>query len=423
MKFFDIRTLRSETLSLTIENGVLEKPRYVSESSKAFRVLKNGFWGFFEGNVSDAEGLEMAERCAIFEGDGDILELRSEGSYEMKVKVDPRDVSLEEKIALLKDLSSTVSADSVKITYFENYREFEYRDSSGSDVRYTAVRCGISILAVAKGKTLQAYSKRLMRVGGYEVLEGAYDVASEVGEVVSKLVNASPPPGGEMNVICDPSLAGVFVHEAFGHAAEADHVLQGSSVLRSKLGKRIGSEEVTICDDATLPEFGFYPFDDEGVAAKRKVLVEGGVLKSFLHSRETAKKLGGEPGNARSDGTSFPIVRMSNTFIEAGDWSFEELLEECKNGVYLIGSRGGETDPATGYFQFNAQYGYVVRNGEIAEMIRDVSLSGNTLEVLRTVKVANDLAFDPGFCGKAGQFVPVADGAPHVLCRAVVGGV
>jgi len=169
-------------------------------------------------------------------------------------------------------------------------------------------------------------------------------------------------------------------------------------------------------------EFGFYPFDDEGVKAEKRVIVENGVLKDFLHSRETAVAFNAKPGNARADGLSFPLVRMSNTYLAEGDYSFEELLEIARNGVYLVGSRGGETNPATGYFQFNAQYGYIIRNGELCEMIRDVSLSGNTLEILKDIKIGKGLEFDPGFCGKEGQVVPVADGSPPALIKALVGG-
>jgi TldD protein len=224
-----------------------------------------------------------------------------------------------------------------------------------------------------------------------------------------------------MNVLMDSKLAGVFIHEAFGHAAEADHVLQGSSILSGKIGETIAGKNVTIVDDPTIEEFGFFPFDDEGVKAERKILVENGILKSYLHSRETAKKLKGKPGNARSEGIDFPIVRMSNTFLMPGDYRFDELLELCRNGVYLIGSKGGETNPATGYFHFSAQYGYIIRNGEISEMIRDVGLMGY-LEILNNIKIGRNLNFDPGFCGKASQTVPVADGSPEILCRAKVGG-
>jgi len=279
------------------------------------------------------------------------------------------------------------------------------------------------VQAVAKDKTLQLYSKRILKPAGYEALgDNVFEMAEEVKNVLRGLIKAESPPSGKMNVVVDPSLGGVFIHEAFGHAAVADHVLQGSSVVADKIGKKVANDCVNVYDDPTLKEFGFYPFDDEGVKAERKVIIENGVLKSFLHSRETATLLNGKPGNARAQGLDFPIVRMSNTFIAEGDVSFEELLEEAKNGVYLVGSRGGETNPATGYFQFNAQFGYIIRNGELAEMIRDVSLSGNTLEILRDIKLGKGLEFDPGFCSKNGQLVPIADGAPPALIRALVGG-
>ncbi|MCX8172182.1 MAG: TldD/PmbA family protein [Archaeoglobaceae archaeon] len=419
--FYDIREVEIEALTLTIENGVIERPKFTNFHSKSFRVLKNGFWGVFEGLVSDDEGIKNAEKNVVSMGDGEILEISSRGEYEFRVKIDPKDLSIEEKAKMLKELSDWILTDTKRVGYIETIKRFEYRDSCGNEVRYIVPRIGISLLAIDKGETLQFVSKRLMKPGGWEKLKKAFELVEEVNEILPKLVKAKTPPSGEMNVLMNPELAGVFIHEAFGHAVEADHVLQGASVLIGKLGERIAGENVSIVDDPTIEEFGFYPFDDEGVRARKRIVVERGILKSYLHSRETAKKLCGEPGNARSEGVAFPIVRMSNTYLIEGDLKFEELLELTKNGVYLVGSRGGETNPATGYFQFNAQYGYLVKNGEIADMIRDVSLMG-TLDVLKDVKIGEKIEFNPGFCGKALQTVPVADGAPTVLCKAKVGG-
>ncbi len=424
MEFYDIRTVSTETLTLQLENGKIEKPRYDCSTTKSFRVLKNGFWGFFEGDVSNEMGLKRASENAVFKSDSQVLEIKSEGRYVMKVKENPNDVPIEDKVSILKDIEKELRdiAVSTKVSYLENVRRVSYTDSFGSQVEYVVYRTGVSVLAVGKGKTLQFYSKRLMRVGGYEVLKNVFDIVEDVKNVLPKLVNAKSPPSGKMNVIMDPVLAGVFIHEAFGHGVEADHVLQGSTVLANKIGEKVADENVTICDDPTVMEFGFYPFDDEGVEARKRVVVKDGILESYLHNRETAKKLEGTPGNARAQGGDFPIVRMSNTYLEPRDLSFDELLEICKDGVYLIGTRGGETNPATGYFHFNAQYGYLVKNGEVKEMVRDVSLAGYTLEILNDIYIGKDLKFDAGFCGKASQFVPVSDGAPHVLCKATVGG-
>ncbi len=419
--FYDIREVEVESLTITLENDSIEKPKKAIFRAKCFRVLKDGFWGIFEGNLSDSEGIEEARRNIVGKGDVEIEKVVSKGSYELKAKIPPQDVDIEEKIALLKDLRKGLKAKNSRIGYIESLKRFSYRDSEGSEVHYFVPRIGVAVLAVEKGDTLQFLSKRLMKVGGFEELEDAYELIEEINEVLPKLVNAKTPPSGEMNVLMDPQLAGVFIHEAFGHAVEADHVLQGSSVLSNRIGEKIAGENVTIVDDPTIREFGFFPFDDEGVKAGRKILIENGVLKSYLHSRETAKKLNGIPGNARAEGVAVPIVRMSNTILEPGEHEFEELLELCKHGVYLIGSRGGETNPATGYFHFSAQYGYLIRNGEIGEMIRDVGIMGN-LDLLRDLKLGKKVHFDPGFCGKASQTVPIADGAPEVLCRTKVGG-
>jgi TldD protein len=169
---------------------------------------------------------------------------------------------------------------------------------------------------------------------------------------------------------------------------------------------------------------GYYPFDDEGSASQETVLVKDGILSSYLHSRETAGRMGGVPRNARAQGTDRPIVRMSNTYIAKGDWRLDEIFEELGNGVYLLGSRGGQVNTAEGVFQFNAKRGYLVENGEKTKLIRDASLSGKILEILKDVRaVGDDLKFNSGRCGKSGQLVPVSDGSPHLMIeKATVGG-
>ncbi len=424
--FRDVRIVESKSLTINLENGVVEKPKYEFFKSKAFRVLKNGFWGYCYGEFDEKEGFEIAERNACDSHDSEVVSLSYRGKYELKPKIDFEDISIEEKVNFLREVENVLKSFdkivSTKVVYMENTKKIEYRDSCGCEVSYTVPRTGVIIQAVAKDGVLQFYSKRIMKPAGYECLDGAFECAEEVVSVLKELLKAKLPPSGEMNVLMDSELAGVFIHEAFGHAVEADHVLQGASVLSGMIGKKLAGENVNVFDDPTMKEFGFYPFDDEGVKAERKALIRDGVLINYLHSRETAAKLGGKAGNGRAQATMEPIVRMSNTYIDAGDYTFEELLEETKNGVYLLGTRGGETNPATGYFQFNAQYGYVVEKGEIKYPIRDVSLSGNTLEILKEIKLGRDLEFNPGFCGKAGQLVPVSDGAPHSLVKAKVGG-
>lgn len=228
-----------------------------------------------------------------------------------------------------------------------------------------------------------------------------------------------------MNAILDQELAGVFAHEAVGHASEGDLVKEGNSVLSGKIGEKIGNNILTIVDDPSLPEFGFEPVDAEGSAVGRTEIIRRGRVNTYLHSRETLAAIGhGAAGNARAMPGEPPLVRMSNTYIENGDSSLEEMLETCRDGILLKGSRGGQVDPGRGVFQFNAEYGYLVEGGEVAGMVRDVSLTGEILSTLHSIELCgNDLLMHQGYCGKGGQSVPVSDGSPHVLLRsAVVGG-
>ncbi len=423
--YYEIREVESYTLQLSLENGKFEKPRLSRFSGKSFRVLKNGFWGYAAGDYSLKDGLERAEKLAIHSGSSVIDERSFSGKAVFKPEKDFEDFDVEEKVKLLREIDERLKADGVvsrRAVYIESVKRVRVENSSGGEVFCQVPRCGTIIQAFAKGRTLQFYAERHMRAGGYEIALSAVDAAEKVSKIAVELSNAGSPPSGKLNVVMNPSLTGVFIHEAFGHAAEADHVLQNSSVLKGRLGEAVADESVNVIDDPALPEFGYFPFDDEGYRAERKTIIENGILKSFLNSRETAKRVGGVAGNGRADGIEIPIVRMSNTYIDAGDHSFEELLEEARDGVLLYGSRGGETNPATGYFHFNAQYGYIVRDGEVREMIRDVSLSGNTLEILREIKLGKEISFSPGFCGKAGQLVPVSDGGPFALVKAFVGG-
>ncbi|AKG92043.1 putative Zn-dependent protease [Geoglobus ahangari] len=423
--YYEIRELNSYSMQVSLEDGRLEKPKLSSFTGKSFRVLRNGFWGYYVGDADERMGLKRAEELAVHRGGSEVDPAPFTGKYVYRAKRPLEDVDIEEKVKLLRDIDERLRREGVvsrRVVYVESVRRVRVSNSEGGEVYYEVPRCGVVMQAFAKGKTLQFYSDRVMRVGGFEVVEGIADRAEEVAKIAVELSNASSPPSGEMNVIMNSSLTGVFIHEAFGHAVEGDHVLQNATILKDRVGEVVAAEDVNVYDDPTLEEFGFFPFDDEGYRAEKKTIIENGVLKGFLNSRETAKKLGGRAGNARSDGLEVPIVRMSNTYIAPGDHSLDELLEMAGEGVILYGSRGGETNPATGYFHFNAQYGFRIENGEIGEMVRDVSLSGHTLRILREIRLGREISFDPGFCGKAGQLVPVSDGGPFALVRAFVGG-
>ncbi|MCR3883212.1 MAG: TldD/PmbA family protein [Methanothrix sp.] len=436
-EFFDQRVLRGRATRIVLDNGELDE---ISESffvGAAIRALSGGSWGFVETErLDDLPGdLERAKRAARRIGGDERLELASSPpgrGGKVPVKRDPADLSLEEKVDLLREIEGAAKVSGVGSTqavYNEVIVKTRYTSSDGRDLEGEATRVGFYVTAVAsRSGVYQVGMESRAGACGLELFSDvdAVGLARRAGGAAVALLDAKAPKGGSLPVVVDQELGGVFVHEAVGHAVEADIVLEGGSILEGKIGERIGSELVTVKDDPSLPLYGGYPFDDEGSAPAETVLVEDGVLLSYLHSRETAGRLGGTPRNARAQGNSRPVVRMSNTYISQpkDGWTLAEILEEMKDGVYLLGSRGGQVSTAEGVFQFNAKRGYLVEGGELGPLLRDVSLSGHILEILeRVVAVGDDLAFNSGRCGKSGQLVPVSDGSPHMLIEeATVGG-
>jgi TldD protein len=434
-EFYDIRILRGSRTRIVLDNGKLEEIAQAPFQGAAVRALHGGAWGFVTtDSVTDlGEDVTLAKQIARKidrREDLTLARIMPGRSIVVPVKKDPKDISLEEKVALLREIEDAAKVNGVSSTqavYSEMDFTMHYCSSEGLDLEAKTTRMGFIISAVAHRNGLyQTDGEGRSGVGGLELFdrEDPLALAREVGETAVALLDAKAPKGGTYPVVLDQELAGVFVHEAVGHATEGDIILEGDSCLEGKLGRKIGSELVTVKDDPSLMNNGYYPFDDEGSRGQETVLVENGVLKSYLNSRETAARLGGVPRNARAEGLDRPVVRMSNTYIANGDWKLEEIMSELGDGVYLAGSRGGQVSTGEGIFQFNAKRGYLVENGEKTRLLRDVSLSGKILETLLHVRaVGNDLKFNSGRCGKAGQLVPVSDGSPHLLvAEATVGG-
>ncbi|HWQ65978.1 MAG TPA: TldD/PmbA family protein [Methanospirillum sp.] len=435
-RYYDIRRVCGEITQIDIDNGRVEQAGTSFFDKATVRVLGDIGWGILSvtGDRVQSENLhknlitEAAKVSRITNERIEIAETPSQIHPIPKIGEDPRSVSIAEKVSILQDLERSASGESIasqRVTYIEKAEQVFFSDSSGHEYQYETCRCGFSVLAVAsRGGVVQMGYERDHTIRGLNIRH-RQDLAREASDRACALLDAKPAKGGKMHAILDPELGGVFAHEAVGHAAEGDLIKEGNSVLIGKIGQTIGAPHVTIIDDPSLVEFGFCPVDDEGSATIRTEIIQKGIMHSYLHSKETLEKIGyGTPGHCRGMAGDLPIVRMSNTFIEAGDSSFDEILESCKNGILLKGSRGGQVDPGRGMFQFNAEYGYLIENGEYSAMVRDVSLSGEILSTLHSVSmVGNDLALHPGYCGKGGQTVPVTDGAPYILLNdAIVGG-
>jgi len=441
--FADLRLTDTQATSVLIRNGTMEQTSHTHTYGIAARALLSGAWGFYSTSSSTIESAKSALELAIKMGRaasqrvGERAHVFREWSFRetlpLTVSIDPREVSLEEKIKVAADFeknirkvderivsSSAVVADSVRRDVILN--------SLGTRVESENCYTRVFGSAVSKeGILTQNVSDGIASTEGWEAVErfNTTEKGVQLGERARNLLTASSPPSGKMPVVMDPSLVGVYIHEAFGHAAEADAVKAGTSVLAGKLDKTVGSENVSVYDDPTITgAAGSLQFDSEGTRTERRLIVENGILKGYLHSLETAAWMGVKPNGASRamDFSSMPIVRMSNTYVEAGDMKLEELLELVKEGVYLAKSYGGYVDTARGQFLFSAQGGNIIRNGELADGIQNVSMSGMTLEVLeKTIGVGEEmeLAF-PGTCGKGGQWVPVNSGGPNLAVRDIV---
>lgn len=435
-RYYDIRRVTGEVTQVDIDNGKVEQAGTSFYDKATVRVLGDLGWGVLSVS-GDRTGSEHLHRTLISEAlqascitneRVEVMETPSRIHQIPRIGEDPRTVDIEEKVRILQDLEKAAGGEGIvsrRVTYIEKAEQVFFTDSSGHEYQYELCRCGFSVLAVAsRGGVVQMGYERDHTIRGLNIRH-RHELAQESAQRAVSLLDAKPAKGGMMHAILDPELGGVFAHEAVGHAAEGDLIKEGNSVLIGKIGEKIGSPQITIVDDPSLIEFGFCPVDDEGSATTRTEIIKDGVMRSYLHSKETMARIGdGTPGHCRGMAGEMPIVRMSNTFIENGDASFEEILESCRDGILLKGSRGGQVDPGRGMFQFNAEYGYLIEGGECTTMVRDVSLSGEILKTLHSVSmVGNDRALHPGYCGKGGQTVPVTDGAPHLLLKdAVVGG-
>ena len=348
------------------------------------------------------------------------------------VKIPFNEISIDEKKEIMKYASDSANIDKVNsttVSYGNSEVEEIFLNSEGSNIQVKTSRVRMALNASAtNGEIIQFGHGSLGGVKGFEIIADAdiEEFGRKIGQKAVRLLDAKAAPSGRFQVITDPELTGVLIHEALGHATEGDLILQNDSILKDKLGSKIASDIVNIYDNATLKNgFGYYPYDAEGIKTTPNQLVKDGELVSLLNSRETAAKLGMKSsGNARSSISDQPIVRMSNTYLEHGDMNFDELIEDVSNGIYLKGSRGGQVDTGKGIFQFNAVEGFKIENGELTTPLRDVSLSGNILETLKNVDaLGNDFKLSVGYCGKDGQTAPVGDGGPHTrILNTMVGG-
>ena len=345
---------------------------------------------------------------------------------------DPQQISIDEKIELTRKYNRIPLKESkiatTNITYRELIRDKYFANTEGSRIREQLTTTRINGLIVSRDGTLI----QNVRVGiggsnGFAVLRNQEEEFEKRTSIALQLLKADPIKAGVYNAILNQSLAGVFTHEAFGHFSEAD-LIENNVSMRKKMemGTKLGNAALNIIDDPTMPNtLGFYKYDDEGTKARLTQLMKNGVLAGRLHSRRTAAAFK-EPlsGHCIAEDYRYaPIIRMGNIFIQNGNLTFDSLLDRLGDGLYILDAKGGQTSGEN--FTFGAQYGYVVRNGKLGKMVRDINIAGNLYKTLQNIHAVGDdvLMSKIGGCGKGQVNIRSCYGAPHILvANIIVGG-
>ncbi len=442
-RYADIRSSDSSVCSMMHKNGKLEDVSTGDVLSIGVRVLYKGSWGFVSGNDISRLGnlardaLKIARSMHDLNGD-ETVSLSKEDTIDKdlayKYRCDLDSVSIDDRIRLMEAGYKGASEGrpeigSVSQRYQDARSEVTFANSEGSYITSSPQYCCYSVLCNSRrGERAEAsYDNHASFLGFDDMVKAdTGKLAAGAAQRALDLLDAKSPPSGKMPVILHPSIVGLFVHEAVGHASEADSAERGS-ILRGMIGKRLGPDFLDIIDDPSISgKHGFFRYDSEGVKAQKTQIIKDGMFRSYMHSRETAGRMGvRSTGNARAQSPLHqPIVRMSNTYLGNGDHSLDEMFCDTKDGIYMKGSKGGQVNTVDGTFTFGAEMGYMIKDGKKRRLVKDCSISGHILDVLKNVEaVSDDLDIDgTGFCGKDGQAVPVSDGGPHMKVKEMVVG-
>ncbi|MEJ5292889.1 MAG: TldD/PmbA family protein [Candidatus Methanosuratincola sp.] len=450
--YAEVRSQRNSGMEVVLKNGAAEPPEYVEAHGIAVRAIVDGALGFASTNILTREGMIEAGSRAVrsakaMAGSCKKVVLSSEKPARAGWKADhrvlPTSVDPGEVIDLLKAVDASIVG--VKGVEFPNrllvfggsVEEKEYVNSEGTELRSLVPRVAgyFIITAYEGGKGSLQRIVQLGESGGWE-RAGAIAperVAREEAEAMARMLKEGKALApGKYDIVVGGEVTGIISHEACGHPQEADRIMgreaaqAGESYLKPRmLGRKIGSDVVNISDDPTLPtSYGFYLYDDEGVPARRKALIREGRVNEFLHSRETAHDFG-MSSNAAMRASSYarePIVRMSNTFMEPGDHTLEEMIEGVERGVYIKSFQEWNIDDIRWNNRYVGLEAYMIEGGEVRDPVRAPVIEATTEVIFSSIDaVGRDLIFRAATCGKGQpeQGVPVWTGGPSMRLRGI----
>jgi len=440
--FAEVYVEEKQISNVFCEDDKIEKINSGREKGAGIRVIKDGKTSYVYTNDLTAEGLLKAASVANHAAGAQMrtqkteIDLcRKESELLMNFVRLPEQVDLAEKIQqvlsankVARNLNEEIRQ--VTVAVGDMHKQVQIANSEGDLIEDELARVRLVVNAIAsRGGQIQTGYEAAGGVSGWELLDkvSMEEMARQAAGRAVAMLSAHSAPVGRMPVIMHSEAGGTMVHEACGHGLEADLVQKELSVYRDKMGQQVASKEVSVVDDATLPQkYGSYRWDDEGTAGQRKLLIDKGYLSGFMYDRLTAAKDGVQStGNGRRESyQEKPVVRMSNTFIAPGLDDPDKIIKETDRGLLVKKMGGGQVNTTNGDFVFDVQEGYVIENGEISYPVRGATLIGNGPRALMDIdRIGNDLGFAIGVCGKDGQGVSVADAQPTTRIKELtVGG-
>jgi TldD protein len=455
--FVEVRFENNIENSILLRNGVIEGIAIGSSRGVGIRTLVDGALGFSSTNMLDKVNLRKTVRNAIKLAKASAktrkqpIKLSEEKtvktSWNVQQNIDIRNINIEEKISMLQEMDKAILSEESNIKFpsrFISYTDrltFKYYiNSEGTEIRSEVPRISIfyNVSAFEGSKGVIQRTNQIGGSGGWELTKNwklIEEINNEAQTLKRILLESKPLNKNRMDVILGSEVVGLICHESSGHPSEADRILgrEGaqageSYITLDKIGTRIGSEHVTIVEDPTLPNsYGFYLYDDEGVQARRRYLIKEGIINELLTNRETAAILGTKSnGAARAMDYNYePIIRMSNTFFQPGDYSFEELLEDIKLGIYIKSFMEWNIDDRRWNQRYVGLEAYLIENGEIKGLVKNPVIEVTTQGLFSSVDaVGKELRFDAATCGKGDpmQGVPVWTGGPDIRVRDLIVG-
>ena len=431
---------RHNVVTLTLDDNKLEDAITGVDQGAGIRVTSGDRGVYANGNVNDGDDLlAIAGRAAAaIADDGGTREVTAISADELPrpstVIVDPRTVAIERKVELMKLANREARAfdprvHQVTVLYRESVQDVVVANSEGRFRKDSRTRLVFGVLVTAKqGDVLESGYKAKAGTEGFEMLteEAVLETTRTAARLAVQNVAAEPAPAGTYTVVLASDAGGTLIHESVGHGLEADLNLKGMSVYSGRLGQKVASELITVLDDGTDPgKRGTAAMDDEGTQTHRTVLIENGILKTYLSDKKHARKLGiAESGNGRRESfRHLPICRMTTTMIAPGTSDPAAILASVKDGIFVKGMGGGQVDVVSGNFAFEITECYRIRDGKQAEPLRGATLVGQGPKLMSEIDMVGwDLGYSVGTCGKDGQGAPVADAQPTLRIPSVVVG-